>query len=243
MIRETIPFVLCICLAPMRAQQGDHSQPVPPANERTSAAPVKGIFFKLPKGTQVNLVLLEALSSATAEKGQSVRLAVAQDLTAGGFVAIAAGTPVSGVVSFERKSTPGKRDGYLWFKPTCLTLQNGFRIKLLEQPPGWNRCGGMGTLCFGYVAMAPYSIVGLASLLFESQHHPDEPGKDTTHKACWPLTGFTAAKYGFWEPASNAVEPSSAVSPDLSRLVACHPEFPPLPYNYGAVDPPTAKLE
>jgi hypothetical protein len=231
-------------MAPLlAAQQAGESVPAQSRESCTATAPAKPALVFIPKGTQINLVLLETVSSKTAKKGQSVGLAVAQDFVVNGIVVIAAGTPALSVITNQRKPIPGKRNGSVWFKPASLMLENGLRLKLLENPPGWNPCGGMGTWCIGYVAMAPYTIVGLVSLLFETHHHPDQPGEDKSLKACWPLPAYTASSYKFSTAVLNGAETAPSVSSTRVLVDACHPEFPPLPYNFGSVKPPTAKIE
>jgi hypothetical protein len=52
----------------------------------------------LPEGLSISLEMRQDLSSKSAKKGQSVKLAVAKPVTIGGVIAIAAGTPVTGQV-------------------------------------------------------------------------------------------------------------------------------------------------
>lgn len=229
MIRKFLPTALCLLLSPLLVAQ-------------QAASPTKLVFASLPKGTQLNLVLLETVSSLTARKGQKVRMAVAENLTASGHVLISAGTPVVGVVSNRRAPIPGKRDGYVWIKPESLMLPDGTQLKLLEQPPGWNACGGMGKWCWGYLDL-PFTLVGLTSLLFESHHHPDQPGDDRLLKACWPFPGYTAADYSFGITDSGMTEASASIASNKALVAACHIEFPPVPYNFGYVKPPTAKTK
>ncbi len=229
-MRKVSQLALCLVLSPLLAAQ----QTVPSPQV---------VFASLPKGTQVNLVLLQAVSSLIARKRQTVRMAVAEDLTTSGYVLIPAGTPVVGIVWRQRTPIPGKRNGYVWVKPSSLTLPDGSRLKLLETPPGWNKCGGMGTWCLGYIAMAPYTIVGLASLLFGSHYHPSQPGKDLAAKACLPLPGYIAKDRRFRVPTLNALGNPLSIASARAQVAACNPEFPPVPYNFGKVAPPTVSLE
>jgi len=87
MIRHTLQAALCIALSPLLVAQ--HTRPLS-----------KPVLVSLPKGTQLNLVLLETISSFTARKGQAIRLAVATDLMAGGCVVI----PVGYVVMVRTRS-------------------------------------------------------------------------------------------------------------------------------------------
>ncbi len=223
-----LQFALCVYLSPLLVAQ--------------QAAPsTESLFASLPKGTQLDLVLLETVSSLTEKKGQTIRMAVAESLTAGGHVLIPAGTPVVGVVTSQRAPIPGKRNGYVLIRPMSVTLRDGSRIKLLEQPPGWNACGGMGKWCWGYLDL-PFTLVGLASLAFDT-HHPDQPGDDRPLKACWSLPGYTAADHSFGIDDSKTAERSPSIASNIPLVAACHAEFPPVPYNYGYVRPPTVKTE
>ena len=215
MIRKMLQAILCVILCPLLAAQ-----------QRASST--KSAFVSLPKGTQVNLVLLETVSSLTAKKGQTIRMAVAESLTAGGHVLIPMGTPVVGVVSRRRAPIPGKRNGYVVIRPVSLTLRDGSRIELLEQPPGSNACGGMGKWCWGY--LTPFGLFGLATLPFD-MHHPDQPGDDRPVKACWSFPGYTVADYSFWIDDSNAAERTPSIASNIPLIAACHVEFPPIPYN------------
>ena len=227
MTRMLLQSALCLALCPMLAAQ--------------QAAPsTKSVLASLPKGTQINLVQLETVSSRTARKGQTVRMAVAENLTASGHILIPIGTPVVGVVSRRRAPISGKRNGYVVIKPLSLTLRDGSRLKLLEDPPGWNACGGMGKWCWGY--LTPFGLLGLATLPFD-MHHPDQPGDDRTVKACWSFPGYTARDHSFSTDDSNSAETTPLIASNIPLIAACHVEFPPVPYNYGYVKPPTVKTE
>lgn len=66
----------------------------------------------LKKGTDVHLVLLESVSSATATKGQSVHMAVLDDVTDGnGVIVIPKGTSATDVADGVIKAVPGKGTG------------------------------------------------------------------------------------------------------------------------------------
>jgi hypothetical protein len=103
MNRLMIQAALCVVFCPLLTAQ----QPVAPASAPTEASNSN----VLKKGTYVRLVLLETVSSATATKGQSVRMLVKEDVSADGVIVIPKGTSATGIVAWVRKAVPGKKDG------------------------------------------------------------------------------------------------------------------------------------
>jgi hypothetical protein len=80
MTRSVPSFVLSLALAPVLTAQQAASTIVP-------------------KGTEIELVSLETVSTETAAKGSRVRFAVAKDVAIRGLTVIRAGTPVMGVIT------------------------------------------------------------------------------------------------------------------------------------------------
>lgn len=76
-------------------------------------------------GTEIQLTLLETVSSETARKGQTFRLEVASDVRALGHVVIPRGTPVEGTVLRVESTGPFGRPGTLQL--SIRTLQLGER--------------------------------------------------------------------------------------------------------------------
>jgi hypothetical protein len=102
--RRTIQAVACFVLAPLLVAQQAASSVTTPTKT--------GKPIVLKKGTDVHLVLLESVSSATATKGQSVHMAVLDDVTDGnGVIVIPKGTSATDVADGVIKAVPGKGTG------------------------------------------------------------------------------------------------------------------------------------
>jgi hypothetical protein len=130
MIRWLLQSTLCLILCPLLAAQ-QVAPPAPPADAPQNALPRPlSDFITIPQYTKIELISLEDVSSATATKGQFVRLAVANDVLVNGMIVIPKGTLASGVVSYVIKGAPGKRDGYLSVDPRIIFLNNGKTIKV-----------------------------------------------------------------------------------------------------------------
>ena len=240
MIRSLIQAVVCLSLCPLLvAQQAIGSGQSPTAPDLASAAQPKGATITLRRGTIVPLVLLETVSSATAQKGQTVRLAVKEDVVVDWTVIIPRGTPVSGLVTSVRKGVAGKNDGSLRIEPISLTLPDGPSIELRGYT--YTDDGGDG-VCEGFV-----SCLGLNVIVFSislplvvafwvaspfQRHFTRKPGFDKTLDYCHTLWGSTKTKIrvnravpdqgGLSQPtidaespcAGNAV-PTSSFAPSL----------------------------
>ena len=113
--------------------------------------------IKLEKGQEVELQLLESVSSATGRNRQVVKLATVSDVVENGIIAIPKGAPAVGVVKHVRKALPGKKNGYLEIEASELTLPNGTIVKLGEYPPGDDACGDMGPCWALFIAAAPFT--------------------------------------------------------------------------------------
>jgi hypothetical protein len=120
----------------------------------------------VPKDTEINFVLLESVSSATATKGQLIRMAVEEDVVIHGVVAIPKGTLATGVVSNVRKAKLGIKDGRLEVRPIAMTIANGVEAKLKENRTGEDACGDFGPCWAMYIFFAPavpFALIGLAA--------------------------------------------------------------------------------
>lgn len=69
----------------------------------TGTTPVAGKTAKVPDGEKIRLVLMEEVSSATAQEGDRVNLTVAEDLKVGEDIIIAKGAPAVGKISSAKK--------------------------------------------------------------------------------------------------------------------------------------------
>jgi hypothetical protein len=174
MIRRILQSALCICLSPLLvAQQASE------ASGRLDGAivPAPGPKAIVPKHTEIRLILLETISSATASKGQSVRMAVARDVSVNGVVVIPKGAPAIGVIDFVRKAVPGKKDGDASIKPISVNLPNSSPITL-------RRYNGSESDALGeaLLPILPFCFaVTLVAIPFHKNH---ETGKDFVLQAC-----------------------------------------------------------
>jgi hypothetical protein len=189
MIRWLLQSALCLILCPLLAAQQISSPAAPfdapqsstPALE-TAAPHLPPEFVNIPKDTQIELISLEAVSSATATKGQLVRLAVAKGVLVKGLVVIPRGTLATGVVSRLTKGVPGKRDGFLQVTPSVLFLNNGTTIKLHENDwidtdfgPPWFMYTFLGAIFLPILILAN---------LDESKEKKQALGKDVAIHEC-----------------------------------------------------------
>jgi len=176
MIRKMLQAILCITLCPLLAGQQAASPVGVPADASKSVVLEKRTFMKL--------MLLEAVSSATATNGQSVRMAVTEDVSADGVVMISKGTPATGVVVGVRKAVPGEKNGSVAIKPESVNPLNSVPIALrnyhytLEDD---GMCSGFSD-CLPLILIAPvYGIGDLIAYPFRTHH---VPGEDEVLPAC-----------------------------------------------------------
>ena len=153
-------------------------------------APMAQDTATLPKDTEVATIILETVSSATARKGQVVRLAVAKDIMIDGRIVIPKGTSATGVIARLQKGILGTRDGYLDVRPVAVTLAEGTRVKLKEYPTGQDSCGDLGP-CWAFplfvVAISPFVIAALPVAAVVALFHPDRDKGKTTYKMEKPV--------------------------------------------------------
>jgi hypothetical protein len=197
MIRSISKAVLCLILCPLlEAQQvfspamtsdAIHNSASSPAADATHAVPV---FVTIPKDTLIWLVALEAVNSATATKGQLVRLAVNDDVIVNGLVVIPKGTLATAEVTKAVKGVPQKRNGNISIYPIKLILNNGTRIKLREVESGVDPCGDMGPCWIWWTFLAPLTLESMAENAIKHRHERPA-GKNEIMGACSRHYGFT----------------------------------------------------
>ena len=192
MIRRIFQSVLCICLAPLLVAEQAASPALTPAEEH---GPIV-----LKKGTEVKLVLLEMVSSATAKNGQKVRMAVSEDVTLNGAILIPKGTLAAGEVTELRKAKPQKRNAFLEIKPIDLTLADGTRLKLREYQPGEDACGDFGPCWAMWTFFGPLVLLGLTMNSIDNRDLK-EAGKDYVKRAL--LAGLRLPRAGFHDPVDR----------------------------------------
>lgn len=216
MLRKLIQTVLCFILCPLLvAQQAASSEQSPAEPESHHTAQSKGATITLRRGTTVPLFLLDTVSSATAQVGQTVRFAVSEDVVVDGTVVIPKGTPISGVVTHVRKAILGKRDGVVEAKPVSLTLPGGSSVELRE-PSG---DGGDGVCegfvnCMGlFVVAIPLSVLSLPIAAVAMIKEPPQrqratiSGNDQTLPLCGQRWGVTTKKIRVGPPVPTQTQP------------------------------------
>jgi hypothetical protein len=188
MIRWLLQSTLCLILCPLLAAQ-QVAPPTAPADAPQNLVPTPTTakprpmpeFITIPGNTEIEFISLENVSSATATKGQSVRLAVAKDVLVKGLVVIPKGTLATGVVSQLTKGVPGKRDGYLLITPR-LILNNGKTIKMQDYSD-WNT--DFGPAWFMYTFLGPIFLpILILSKLEPPKDNKNASGTDVTIHAC-----------------------------------------------------------
>jgi hypothetical protein len=220
MKRKMLQSALCVCLSPLlAAQQATDSGKNPATPDIASATQPKATAITLPRKTIVQLVLMETVSSATAQKGQTVRLVVRKNVVVNGTVVIPRGTPASGLVTFASKGVAGKSDGKLQVEPLGLTLPDESSIGLR----GYIDDGGDGVCegfvnCLGLIVVAipmsvPFAVASGVASLFQ-RHHAPEPGIDQTLAPCWTLWSSTKTK----SRINRAIPDKDRISPPATDV-------------------------
>ena len=176
----------------------------------------------LKKGTPVELILLESVSSAGVRKGQSVRMVAGCGVTTvDGVVLIPKGTPAVGVVNRVRRAEPGKKDGEVSIKPTNLNLPNSAAIALRNY--GFPEEDGLGT---ALLPLLPFAYaVEFVTMPFHKKHH--DTGKEEVIEACSEQYSELAATIVI-QPLGTAggqSTPQNVVSDGLcpNAKLNCHP--------------------
>jgi len=235
MIRWLLQSTLCLILCPLLAAQQvtppaaptDAPQSSTPAPVTASFRPLQD-FITIPQYTKIELISLEEVSSAIATKGQSVRLAVANDVLVNGMVVIPKGTLASGVVSYVIKGAPGKRDGYISVDPRILFLNNGKTIKM-----SGTIGSDFGPYWFAYTFLAPLMLMIWILVAVDKVHKNKKSlGKDFVIHVCenhvW--NGFTKDRSKIQSidlPVAKSI-PETAIPcklpPETGKAVAVTPQ-------------------
>ncbi|HEY2470389.1 MAG TPA: hypothetical protein VGI45_21520 [Terracidiphilus sp.] len=194
MIRTTLQSALCLVLSPLLVAQ-QVAPGLRDGNSSSTQTTKSPETITLPRKTVVALVLLESVSSATAQKGDKVRLAVAKDVSIEGTVVIPKGTPASGLVAHVQKAVPGKRDGDVEIKPASLTLSDGREVSLRQYVDrSGDGCGSPGectAVAVILILLIPVFIgEGIASLF---PHHRPMTGRDQEIEQCQSVWASTIA--------------------------------------------------
>jgi hypothetical protein len=131
--RKTLLSALCLCLALLLVAQ----QPVEPQSARYTSLPTAMFPDEviIPKGTRIELVSLENVSSATAKENSLVRFALAKDLVVNEVTVLDAGTPVEGRVSRVRRGVPYSQWGALGITIKEIQIGNHSHVRLRSSDP------------------------------------------------------------------------------------------------------------
>jgi hypothetical protein len=111
----------------------------------------------------LELVLDEPLSSATAKKGQTVRMKLMAPWAAEGHFIAPEGTPAEGIVRRVERAIPGKRNGRVVITAGSIQLPSGKSVRLNIQMPDGYECDDIGPclLVFGLAALVelPFLVI------------------------------------------------------------------------------------
>ncbi|OFW36333.1 MAG: hypothetical protein A3J28_03295 [Acidobacteria bacterium RIFCSPLOWO2_12_FULL_60_22] len=160
--------------------------------------------IEIPEGTRVKVRLEEDLTSATAEKGQSVRLSVVEEVKIGGTVVIAPGAKATGTVVVatpKRLMTGGKLD----FSVDGVTAADGETIPIRyrqEEVPG------MPDLKAGIISAGATMVLGPAAPLLRMMR-----AKDITMEKGIVLEVFTNQSHALPAAAKAEVAKAEESSP------------------------------
>jgi hypothetical protein len=138
MIRRVLSSSLCIILAAPLLVAQQTATTSDPANVSAT-----NVIF--PKGTKVQLVLLESISTETAVHGSPVRFAVAKDVVVNGATVIHAGAPASGVVKKAIRGVAYQQWPELKVSLKEIKVANQVSLPLTRRDPN-NRRGTLATL-------------------------------------------------------------------------------------------------
>jgi hypothetical protein len=154
-LRSILSFVFCLLL---QAYSGAAQTPdsVPSSGQDS---------IRIKYEEPLELVLDEPLSSATAKKGQTVRMKLRGPWVAEGHFIAPAGTPAVGKVRRVERAIPGKRDGRVVITAGSIQLPSGKSVHLNIQMPDGRECDDIGPclLVYGIFAIveAPLLVIEL----------------------------------------------------------------------------------
>ena len=185
MTKRFLQSSFALFLAPLlMAQQNSNA----PGKLDGVIAPSPTLKTKAVRYAEIRLVLLETVSSATAQKGQSVSMTVASDVIVDGNLVIPKGTRAKGVVDFVRKAVPGKKDGRLSIKAIRVDPLDSAPIELREED---SEQDGLGD---ALAIVAPFCIIGeLVTIPFHKGKQ--EAGKESVRDACSGSWGLYELKF------------------------------------------------
>jgi len=139
-LRPAFSWVLCVLLA---AQVGGAQTPV--FEPAFGSKPLR-----IERDSKLILVLAEPISSATAKRGQRVRMELGEPWVVDGRVLLPKGTSAVGIVRRVQRSIPGKRDGRVVITTGSIKLPSGKTVPLAITLPDGEDCDDVGPCVFVY---------------------------------------------------------------------------------------------
>lgn len=103
---------------------------VPPQPARDASGTIVTVPVILPEGTEFTAQTLDFLTSETATVGDLVKLEVDNNVVVDGAIAIAAGTPVRGVVASVAKAGRMGKSGNISLRVESTEATDGQRVRL-----------------------------------------------------------------------------------------------------------------
>jgi hypothetical protein len=186
MIRKILQSALCTCMVPLlTAQQA--VEPLP-AGYRSQSSMVPGEVI-VPKGTRIDLVALESVSSASAKKNSQVQFALARDLVVNGVTILYAGAPVEATVSGVRLGVPGRRWGKLTIRIRKVQIGHHALLRLTSNNPQ-DHDSSLHDVAF-CAAILPLCILLLAA--FPDSAKPGDDGGQAVLAKCHNAVFWTTS--------------------------------------------------
>ena len=181
-MKRMLKLLLCIGISVLLPAQQREMAAQAPADDSASAT---GMPVKLHKGTFIAFELLEAVSSADARNGQTVRLAVREDVKENGVILIPKGSPGVGAVKNAMKSVTGRRDGYFEVVAARITLPDGTELRIGESAPGEDSCGSGGSCRLIPLPLAPLYLAGLMGNAHDERGRKEEGTEKELAAGAW----------------------------------------------------------
>ncbi|WP_348262722.1 hypothetical protein P8935_23395 [Telmatobacter sp. DSM 110680] len=208
-LRKTLQSALCLCLTPLMVAQ----QAAEPQSARYRSLPTATIPDEvvIPKGTRIELVSLEHVSSDTAKEKSLVRFALAKDLVVNGVKVLDVGTPVEGKVSRVRRGVPYRQWGELTITIRRIQIGNHAHMRLRSSDPEnpesmvdeWAQCALVFPLCIT-------AIIAFSTL---SRTKPTGDNERAVLPPCVGWTFWTGSSFRFTKQhraESKAAHPPSS---------------------------------
>lgn len=219
MLRTRLQSALCLLLTPLLVAQQVTTPHVTTAEQQIriqppSAAGIPDVV--IPKGTRIEVVSLQNVSSLTAQKNAPVQFAVASNLEVAGVTVLYAGTSVEGRVAKVRRGIPHKRWGMLRIDIRSITINPHARLRLRSSDPEHSE-SMIDELAMCFLA-APYWCLPMIVLSLRSEK-PGDSGAQKVSSACSRSVVWTASNFTI---SAQEVAESKAALP-THPMVSCGP--------------------